>query len=135
MFPVKEVTEAILALRRRGYSSYLVTNRTGVLLPAHPHQAGHPQGSEKWIAQIAALLDKIPTENILNHDGVPKDRTKTVLLGASLISSSTPWLAKGDHRVKPGEVSWPRWARARATSWWVGVSSLVWMGGEEDPVL
>ena len=42
MFPVKEVTEAILALRRRGYSSYLVTNRTGVLLPAHPHQAGQP---------------------------------------------------------------------------------------------
>ena len=32
MFPVNEVTEAILALRRRGYSSYLVTHRTGVLL-------------------------------------------------------------------------------------------------------
>ena len=25
--------------------------------------------------------------------------------------------------------------RAPATSWWVGLSSLVWMGGEEDPVL
>ena len=36
MFPVKEVTEAILALRRRGYSSYLVTNRTGSSsLPIH----------------------------------------------------------------------------------------------------
>ena len=35
--------------------------------------------------------------------------------------------------VEPGEVSWPRWVRAHATSWWVGVSSLVWMGGEEDP--
>ena len=33
MFPVKEVTEAILALRRRGYSSYLVTNRTGSSSP------------------------------------------------------------------------------------------------------
>ena len=42
MFSVKEVTEAILALRKRGYFSYLVTHRTGVLLPVHPHQAGHP---------------------------------------------------------------------------------------------
>ena len=32
MFSVKEVTKAILALRRHGYSSYLVTDRTGVLL-------------------------------------------------------------------------------------------------------
>ena len=54
------------------------------------------------------------------------------LLGASLISSSIPWLAKGDHRVKPDEASWPRWAKAAATSWWMGVFSLVWMGGEEN---
>ena len=46
MFLVKEVTEAILALRRRGYSSYLVTHRTGVLLhtrldtPTHQLVAG-----------------------------------------------------------------------------------------------
>ena len=40
MFPVKEVTEAILALRRCGYSSYIVTHRTGVLLPA-PLGANH----------------------------------------------------------------------------------------------
>ena len=43
MLPVKDVTEAILALRRRAYSSHLVTLRTGVLLPAHPLQAGHPR--------------------------------------------------------------------------------------------
>mgnify|MGYP007025775866 CR=1 FL=1 len=68
MFPVKEVTEAILALRRRGYSSYLVTNRTGVLLPAHPHQAGHPHppaggtgpgppwpGDLAWLHPVVAL--------------------------------------------------------------------------------
>ena len=29
MLPLKEVTEAILALRRNGYSSYLLTHRTG----------------------------------------------------------------------------------------------------------
>ena len=75
----------------------------------------------------------LQTEHILNHDGLPKDRTKTVLLGASLISSSTPVQAKGDHKVKPGEVYWPQWARARATSWWVRVSSLVWMGEEKEP--
>ena len=51
-------------------------------------------------------------------------RTITVLLGASLISSSTPWLTKGDHRVKPGEVSWTQWARSPATKWWLGVFSL-----------
>ena len=95
--------------------------------------------TESWGSSVNKELKnivkagKFPTQHILNHDGLPRDRTKTVLLGASLISSSTPWLAKGDHRVKPGEVSWPRWARACATSWWVGVSSLVWMGGEEDP--
>ena len=45
-----------------------------------------------------------------------RTRPKLSSLGASLISSSTPWQAKGDHKVKPGEVSWPRWARARATN-------------------
>ena len=63
----------------------------------------------------------------------PRDTTNTNLSVTSLKISSSPGLIEGDHRVKPGEVSWPRWARARATSWWVVVSSLVWMGGEEDP--
>ena len=33
MLPLKEVTEAILALRRNGYSSYLLTHRTGTSSP------------------------------------------------------------------------------------------------------
>ena len=33
MLPLKEVTEAILALRRNGYSSYLLTHRTGSSSP------------------------------------------------------------------------------------------------------
>ena len=33
MLPLKEVTEAILALRRSGYSSYLLTHRTGSSSP------------------------------------------------------------------------------------------------------
>ena len=34
--------------------------------------------------------------------------------------------------MKPSEVSWPQWARNPATIWWLGVSSLEWMGKEED---
>ena len=33
MFPVKEVQEATLALRRAGYSSYLLTHRAGSSYP------------------------------------------------------------------------------------------------------
>ena len=33
MFPVKEVQEAMLALRRAGYSSYLLTHRVGSSSP------------------------------------------------------------------------------------------------------
>ena len=33
MLPLKDVTEAILALRRNGYSSYLLTHRTGSSSP------------------------------------------------------------------------------------------------------
>ena len=33
MSPLKEVTEAILALRRNGYSGYLLTHRTGSSSP------------------------------------------------------------------------------------------------------
>ena len=56
--------------------------------------------------------------------------------GPKLPSWGPPSSAHPHHgwpRGTTGEVSWPLWARAPATSWWVGVFSLVWMGGEEDP--
>ena len=43
ILPLKDVTEAILALRRNGYSIQLPPySQDRVLLPAHPHQAGQP---------------------------------------------------------------------------------------------
>ena len=65
-----------------------------------------------------------------------EDMTKTDLSGTSLKSSSPTGLVEGDQRVKPGEATLPPcspWARAPATRWWVWLSSLVWMAGEEDP--
>ena len=83
MFLVKEVTEAILALRRRGFSSYLITNRTEVLLPTHLHQAGHPHPpaggmgpGPPWPGDLAWLHPVVPLGQLWcgwNDEGGPQE--------------------------------------------------------------
>ena len=55
MLPLKEVTEAILALRRNGYSSYLLTHRTG---------SSSPPTHTRLDSQLYCGL-KFPTELVL----------------------------------------------------------------------
>ena len=65
-----------------------------------------------------------------------ENTNETDLSGTSLKSSSPTGLVEGDQRVKLGEATLSPcspWARAPAIRWWVWLSSLVWMAGEEDP--